>query len=290
MAGTTQILGIQFFDGDVEGAVERMIADGGVLIAPSGTCFARLRHDSAYRQAVTRADLAIPDSGAMVLLWALFKRQKMKRISGLSYIRQLSARIFVQDKTSVLWVLPTDASRTKTERWLTQTLITFATDDLYVAPRYGSLVEDPSLLSLLERRRPAHVVIGIGSGPQEKLGPYLRDHLSYRPAIHCIGAALGFLTGDQVAIPDWADRFYLGWLLRLFAQPRIFIPRLARAAALPWLITKYGREMPPLRARPNVRRQMADGRGQMADGRGQISEGRGQRAEGRGQRKEAKDE
>ncbi len=92
------------------------------------------------------------------------------------------------------------------------------------------------------------MVIAIKGGPQEKLGVYLRDHLSVRPAIHCIGAAIGFLTGDQVAIPDWADRLYLGWLLRLFSQPRIFIPRLARAAAVPWMIARWRSEMPPLRA------------------------------------------
>jgi UDP-N-acetyl-D-mannosaminuronic acid transferase (WecB/TagA/CpsF family) len=90
-------------------------------------------------------------------------------------------------------------------------------------------------------------VIAIGNGPQEKLGIYLRDNLPYRPAIHCIGAALGFLTGDQVAIPPWVDRFYLGWLFRLFAQPRIFIPRLARAAILPWLMGRYRSALPPLR-------------------------------------------
>ena len=247
MTQPVQILGIQFFDGDVDGAVERMITHKGVVIAPSGTCFARLRYDSAYRDAVTRADLAIPDSGAMVLLWALLRGRKMKRISGLTYIRHLSARLFEQGTPEVLWVLPTEASRIKTARWLTDRRVAFADEHLYVAPRYGGLVEDPSLLKLLERRRPAHVVIGIGSGPQEKLGPYLRDHLSYRPAIHCIGAALGFLTGDQVAIPDWADRFYLGWLLRLFAQPRIFIPRLARAAVLPWMMLKFGRELPTLK-------------------------------------------
>ena len=36
------------------------------------------------------------------------------------------------------------------------------------------------------------------------------------PAIHCIGAALGFLTGDQVRIPHWADQWILGWLFRGF--------------------------------------------------------------------------
>ena len=40
-----QILGIQFFNGDVEEAVGLMLQRGGLLVAPSGTCFARLRAD-----------------------------------------------------------------------------------------------------------------------------------------------------------------------------------------------------------------------------------------------------
>ncbi len=82
--------------------------------------------------------------------------------------------------------------------------------------------------------------------PQEKLGYYLRENLSYRPAIYCTGAAIGFITGDQISIPDWADRFYLGWLLRLLRQPRVFIPPLARGFELPWLIWKYGENLPPM--------------------------------------------
>jgi UDP-N-acetyl-D-mannosaminuronic acid transferase (WecB/TagA/CpsF family) len=240
------ILGISFFDGNVEAALDRMSGGGGVLIAPSGTCFARLRHDAIYRDAVARADLAIADSGAMVLLWRLLRGRKLERISGLKYIRHFSARIF-QAPMPVLWVLPNESAREKTSGWLRDHGFAFAPEDLYVAPHYAPVVADPKLVALLEQRKPSHIVIGIGSGPQEKLGVYLRDRLSYRPAIHCVGAALGFLTGDQAAIPEWADHFYLGWLLRLFAQPRIFLPRLLRAAALPWLIFRYAEELPPLR-------------------------------------------
>src|SRR4030095_12296608 len=108
--------------------------------------------------------------------------------------------------------------------------------------------EDRNLLARIEHVRPAHMVIAIGSGSQEKLGYYLRENVSYRPAIHCTGAALGFITGDQPAIPDWADRFYIGWLWRLVADPYRFIPRLTRGLELPWLIAKYGVHLPPMRA------------------------------------------
>ena len=119
--------------------------------------------------------------------------------------------------------------------------------DTYIASIYRSNVADHQLVSILKVSQPAHVIIGIGGGVQEKLGFYLRENLAYRPAVHCIGAALGFLTGDQKPIPGWADRFYLGWFLRLIRQPKLFAKRFLRAFELPWLILKYGEKLPPLK-------------------------------------------
>jgi len=93
---------------------------------------------------------------------------------------------------------------------------------------------------------PGHVIIGIGGGVQEKLGLFLKENSRTKPAIHCIGAALAFLTGDQAPIPMWADRLYLGWLLRLLRQPRVFGPRYVSAARLPLLIFRYRETLPPL--------------------------------------------
>jgi exopolysaccharide biosynthesis WecB/TagA/CpsF family protein len=246
MASTQQILGIRFFDGDVDDAIALMHEERGLLVAPSGTCFSRLQRDAAYRDAVTHADLAIADSGAMVLLCRILRGRKITRISGWKYLQRLVARLFAEKSSRVLWVLPTQKAREKTECWLRSNNFAFTAADFYVAPRYGALVEDRQLLALIDHHKPEHIVVGIGGGSQEKLGRFLRQRLSYRPAIYCTGAALGFLTGDQKPIPDWADRFYLGWFLRLLAQPRRFIPRLWNARELPWLIWKYGENLPPL--------------------------------------------
>jgi N-acetylglucosaminyldiphosphoundecaprenol N-acetyl-beta-D-mannosaminyltransferase len=223
-----------------------MFQHGGLLVAPSGTCFARLREDDLYRRAVLAADLAIADSGLMVVLWRLIKRENVERISGLKYLRQLLAKLKGEGTAKILWVLPSERARQKLVEWSRREAFPTASENYYVAPRYGVEVNDQNLIALIEQRHPDHVIIAIGSGPQEKLGYYLRENLSYRPAIHCVGAALGFVTGDQIAIPDWADRVYLGWLWRLFAQPRIFIPRLSRGLELPWLIWKYGEKLPPM--------------------------------------------
>ena len=79
-----------------------------------------------------------------------------------------------------------------------------------------------------------------------ELGLYLKRNLSYEPGIHCIGAAIAFLSGDQVRIPLWADRLGLGWLVRCIRQPRIFVPRCLRAFKLAYLVVRYDEKAPPL--------------------------------------------
>jgi exopolysaccharide biosynthesis WecB/TagA/CpsF family protein len=255
MAATRRILGIRFFDEDVNETVAFILRHGGFLVAPSGTCFARLCHDEPYRRAVVAADLAIADSGLMVLMWRLLQHERVRRVSGLKYLQQLLAELKGEGTAEIFWILPGEGARRRLLDWSRRQGRAVRSDSCYIAPQYGLEVEDRHLVALIEDRRPAHVLIAIGSGPQEKLGYYLRENLSYRPAIHCTGAALGFITGDQIAIPDWADRLYLGWFLRLLTQPRRFIPRLWKARGLPWLIWKYGENLPPLRRRTVMKSQ-----------------------------------
>ncbi len=191
-------------------------------------------------------DLAIADSGLMVLTWRLLRRENVRRISGLEYLKHLLAKLKGERTPEIFWVLPSDRARQKLLNWSRGESFPIKIDNCYVAPKYGLEIEDRHLLARVEERRPAHVLIAIGAGPQEKLGYYLRENLSYRLAIHCTGAALAFITGDQIAIPDWADRSYLGWFLRLLSQPRRFISRLTRAFELPWLIWKYDKNLPPM--------------------------------------------
>src|ERR1043166_9851614 len=103
MTLTRQILGIQFFNGDADEAIRSIIERGGFLVAPSGTCFARLREDERYRRAVLGADLAIADSGLMVVLWRLIKRENVERISGLKYLKHLLGKLKGEGTGKVLW-------------------------------------------------------------------------------------------------------------------------------------------------------------------------------------------
>lgn len=227
-------------------AVDRAFENRGIVVAPSGTCFVRLTEDAVYRTAVTRADLVLPDSGFMVLLWRLLRGRRIARISGLAYLQELLRRPELRQDRATLWILPNEDAQEKTMRWLKAHGFPAATDDFFIAPIYGSDVEDPVLIERMSARQPRQVIIALSGGVQEKLGFYLRENAGYQPAIHCIGAALGFITGYQVAIPAWADRLFLGWLFRLISQPRRFLPRALQASALPGMILRHGENLPPL--------------------------------------------
>jgi exopolysaccharide biosynthesis WecB/TagA/CpsF family protein len=243
---TEQILGVRFFNGPAKEIVDLVSRTGGMVSAPAAPSMVNLRYDRDYREALAAADFAIPDSGWMVLLWRLFTGRRLSRISGLKYMKRLLEHETVRQPNAVMWVVPSFAARDKLVDLLRRREIPVTDANIYVAPQYARPVRDETLREKIQHYRPAHVVIAVGGGIQDKLGHSLKERLDYRPAIHCIGAALGFLTGDQIAIPDWADRFYLGWLLRLIAQPRVFIPRFWCARELPRLIWRYREQLPPL--------------------------------------------
>jgi UDP-N-acetyl-D-mannosaminuronic acid transferase (WecB/TagA/CpsF family) len=238
-----QILGINFYVGDVQGVFERM-SRGGLLVVPAAPALQDVAQNEEYRDALTNADVAIADSAFMVLLWNLMEGDSIPRLSGLKYLRELLQREDVRKPGNTFWVMAGNESTRKNLAWLKLQGIEVPTECVYDAPMYGSGIEDRRLVDTLGVLRPKHVVITVGGGTQERLGLYLKRNLDYLPAIHCIGAAIAFLSGDQVRIPKWADRFYLGWLFRCVSSPRKFIPRYLSAPRIIPLLWRYREELP----------------------------------------------
>jgi len=249
---STTILGIPFFRGTAQEAVGRMMR-GGLMVVPAAPALREMERDADYREALVEADVAIPDSAFMVALWNLLDHDLLKRVSGLEYLRCLLRSQDIRRAASCVWVMPSAASAECNRAWLVRQGIELPQEYVYVAPMYGGVgtpVSDPVLVELLERLQPKHVMLTIGGGTQEKLGLYLKRHLSFRPAIHCVGAAIAFLSGDQVRIPAWADRLFLGWLFRCFYQPSRYIPRYWEARKLFSLMRRYRDRLPALVTRP----------------------------------------
>lgn len=174
----------------------------------------------------------------------LLERDSIQRLSGLKYLPVLLQQCDVRTPGSTLWIMAGPASARKNLDWLQTQGIEVPPECVYEAPIDGSDIEDRALIERLHILRAGHVVITIGGGTQERLGLYLKSHLDYLPAIHCIGAAIAFLSGDQVKILEWADKFYLGWFFRCVSSPRRYIPRYWSAPLLIPLIWRYGSQLP----------------------------------------------
>lgn len=245
-----QILGIRFFIGDAEEAVS-LAMNGGLIVAPSAPVLLGLENDPAQRAAIRGSALAITDSGLMVLLWRLLTGENATRLSGLEYLKLLLDQPQLQTPGAVFWVMPSEQSMDCSLRWLQQKGFSASVQDCYLAPQYKpdsrGRITDPSLIEAIRARRPAHVIMAVGGGVQEKLGAEVLKNLDYVPSVHCTGAAIGFLSGEQARIPMWADRLRLGWLFRCIDNPSRFVPRYWEARKLVGLMLQYHGRFPDRR-------------------------------------------
>lgn len=242
-----RILGIDFFDGPTSVAIATM-RQGGLLVVPAAPALKDLDTNAGYRESLLHADLAITDSAFMVLIWNAIRRDRIRRLSGLEYLRELLLEPDVRQPGNTLWIMASPTSATLNLAWLKEQGIEIPEDCIYMAPMYGATIEDRTLLDRLQRLRPQHIIVTVGGGTQERLGLYLKRNLPYLPAIHCIGAAIAFLSGDQVHIPVWADKFYLGWLFRSLSEPKRYFPRYWEARKLLGLMLRYRDKLPALKS------------------------------------------
>src|SRR5947207_1107431 len=165
-----QILGVRFFNGSGTDALEFISRNGGYTVVPAAPALANIDRDQDYRRALVESDLAIADSGFMVLLWRVLHRRKVVRTSGLRYLQLLLDRRELREPGRLFLILPSEAARTKALRFLRRESYEIAAADTYIAPIYSCDVADNQLVSILKVSQPAHVIIGIGGGVQEKLG------------------------------------------------------------------------------------------------------------------------
>ena len=239
-----QILGIRFIVGDPDNVIDLISHEGGLVVVPAAPALTNITHDREYREALLNADFALADSVLMVSAWNFFQRDKIPKLSGLKYLRKLIQLPEFCETGSSFWIMPTAPSARRNVGWLNEHGVHVDTENVYLAPMYGGSVEDEALLRQLELRRPRHIIVGLGGGTQERLGLYLKRKLSYKPAIHCIGAAIAFLSGDQVRIPVWVDHAGLGWLWRSASNPPVYVPRYWAARQLAPMILRYRHRLP----------------------------------------------
>lgn len=242
-----RIMGVCFCHGSADQVLRQGLSLGLVVI-PSAPVLVRMLEDPAHHQALIEARMAVLDSGLMVLLWRLYTGQRLQRVSGLRYMQLLLRHEEFRGSGAIIWVMPSVRSRDINLTWLQSQGLAVDPGDCYVAPQYpvGGPLADEALDDLIRKKQPRHVILALGGGTQERLGSSLVRRFPGQFTVHCVGAAIGFLSGDQIGIPAWADRAFLGWFLRCCSEPGRFVPRYWKSLRLIPALWRYRNQSPDL--------------------------------------------
>src|SRR5205823_14876045 len=108
-----RVLGISFFNGTAVEAVQHLRRTGGLAVMPASPALIKLNYDTDYRLALQKADLALADSGLLVLLWRLASGRRLRKISGITYLKCLLADCESRKNEKLYWIVPSAAAKHK---------------------------------------------------------------------------------------------------------------------------------------------------------------------------------
>ncbi len=221
--------GIKFYNYDFA-KLFTMIDEGGYLVAPAASALINISDDKKYHDALKQSDIAILDSGFFCILLRIFKGKKVSKYSGYLFLKNFLNLNFSQE-IKFLSIDPNQEDSKANKSYLESKNITNLKN--YVAPQYiNEDIIDNNLLEEINRFQPRYIIINLSGGTQELLAQYIKKNIKYKPSILCTGAAIAFLTKRQAPINDFIDKLYLGWLVRIFFNPKKALLRTLRSLYL----------------------------------------------------------
>jgi len=130
---TVKILGINFIYGDFEDAISRL-NQGALMVVPAAPALAMINSDVKYYQALQKSDFAIPDSGFMILILKLFKGIKLKKLSGLEFLRKFLNDEKVKQSNDIFFIDPTPEDSIINNQFLIKNGVLIEKSNHYIAP------------------------------------------------------------------------------------------------------------------------------------------------------------
>lgn len=198
--------------------IYKIIEKGGYLVAPAASALTTIETNKIYHKSLINSDVAILDSGFFCILLRVFKKKRVRKLSGYFFLKKFLNLNF-EHNTKFFLIDPNKKESILNKLYLKKKSI--SNIRCYVAPNYenGNL-EDKLLLKNINQFNPKFVLINLGGERQEILASYLKNNLKKKCSIICTGAAIAFLTKSQAPINDFVDKYYLGWMMRILFNPR----------------------------------------------------------------------
>mgnify|MGYP003968100891 FL=1 len=229
-----KIFDINFIDANFKN-IKSILDKGGLLVLPSGPGLATIKSDFRYYKALKNADLVLFDSGYFCLLLRFLKNINVQKFSGFKFLKIFLKEFNKKKQKRIYLVEPSTYLQKINKEYLKKNNINNIYQ--YVAPIYKTnKIYDNKLLKNIKKIKPKYIIINLGGGTQEVLGLYLKQNLNYKPSIICSGAAISFLTNQQAPLTNLLDNLYISWLVRIFFDPKQFLPRYLSAFKLFFLV------------------------------------------------------
>ena len=221
--------GIKFYNTDFNNIFKK-IYKGGYLVAPAASSLSKIYDNNNYYKSLINSDVAILDSGFFCILLRIFKKEKVKKLSGFFFLKKFLNLKFNKN-TTFLSIDPNQEESKVNYEYLKKKKIKKVIS--YVAPNYKKNIYDRKLINIIKKERPKFIIINIGGEVQEILAAFIKKNINYNISIMCTGAAIAFLTKKQAPLMnDLVDRLYLGWFVRLLDNPIKYITRIVSSLTL----------------------------------------------------------
>ena len=214
---------IRFINGDYKKIKKEFYKKSCYMVVPAAPALKKIYCDKIYYKSLKESSFAIFDSGYFCLLLRILKNIKVKKFSGLKFLREFFNDNDIK-KESIFLINPSHHEAILNKNYLNKLGIKKLSQ--YTAPNYKyKNIIDKKLLSIIRIKKPRFIIVNLGGGKQEILANYLHNNLKHKYSIFCTGAAIAFLTGHQASIPDWFDKAYLGWFFRILFRPSVYFSR-----------------------------------------------------------------
>ena len=79
--------GIKFYNTDFNNIFKK-IYKGGYLVAPAASSLSKIYDNNNYYKSLINSDVAILDSGFFCILLRIFKKEKVKKLSGFFFLKK----------------------------------------------------------------------------------------------------------------------------------------------------------------------------------------------------------
>ena len=184
------------------------------------------RKDGAFAQALSDADILLPDGAGIVLAAKLLGLDLRERVAGFDFFAGLSKKAETQEGLKYYFLGSTNHALEKIGIRLKKEYpkITLCGT---CSPPFKEELDEPDTADIVHRvneAKPDVLWVGMTAPKQEKWIHNNKDRLDV-PLIAAVGAVFDFYAGTKRRAPEWLCRMGLEWLPRLLREPRRLFKR-----------------------------------------------------------------